>query len=196
VPADLRKYVIRNIEGHGWGWAIIVIDTSNGFFSTVSDWGNYGYIWSAPGSRGFWQFLLEIDEHYLHGKLMSGRTDRLVYDEGLARRAVWFELLDWMRRKRKELRRLGRFQEEERRRLERSIEEEKEHWERADFSSSESFYAWSTESRLNFFELRDYHVPNRQCMAFCRRAWPRFCEMLRAELAAEAEAAAAPEVSA
>ncbi len=55
------------------GWAIIFID-QQGTFSTVSDYGSYGYIWTHPGMP-FRQFLQQIEAHYLMGKLAGGKRE-------------------------------------------------------------------------------------------------------------------------
>lgn len=47
-----------NSEKFG-GWAVIFL-TDTGVFSTVSDYGNYGYIWSNHGMKDVRQFFLRI----------------------------------------------------------------------------------------------------------------------------------------
>lgn len=49
----LRRYVLRKSPG----WAVVVIG-SDGYFSAVSDYGNYAFWWSAHGHDDFRKFLL------------------------------------------------------------------------------------------------------------------------------------------
>lgn len=182
----LKRYDLPSIKSEGW--AIIVIDTSIGFFSAVSDWGAYAYVWSTPGCE-FRKFLARLDEHYLHSKLMVGRGDRREYDEDLARRAAWRCLLNWIREKRKAARKAARWESRraEAEKIERAIDEEKEHYASASFFSYVEMYDWGSNSRMaGVYELADYFVPNRQCAAFCKKAMPRFQAVLRAEIDAEA----------
>lgn len=66
----LKYYKLPSIKGEGW--AHISLNTETGFFATVSDWGNYAYIWTAPGGE-FRAFLMGLQPDYLYGKLMMGR---------------------------------------------------------------------------------------------------------------------------
>lgn len=62
--ATLRRYALPSVKGEGW--AIIVIG-SDGYFSTVSDWGNYAYLWTHPGCE-FRHFLAGLDADYFWGR--------------------------------------------------------------------------------------------------------------------------------
>lgn len=66
APVTLRRYVLPS--QHGEGWATIVIG-SDGYFSTVSDYGNYAYQWCNFGDRDFRSFLVSVDADYLRRKL-------------------------------------------------------------------------------------------------------------------------------
>ena len=44
---SFRRYNIPSINGEGW--AVVVLDLKDGYFSTVSDWGNYSYMWPNIG---------------------------------------------------------------------------------------------------------------------------------------------------
>ena len=43
----LKRYSLPSIKGEGY--AEIVLDTSDGYFSTISDFGNYCYHWHNHG---------------------------------------------------------------------------------------------------------------------------------------------------
>lgn len=62
----LYRYVLPNVKGSGW--AVVVIG-SDGYFSTVSDYGNYAYRWSHHGTDDFRKFLLRVDADYVRLKL-------------------------------------------------------------------------------------------------------------------------------
>ena len=86
----LKSYYIPN-DRSAEGYAYIVIDTDAGFFSTVSDWGNYAYRWSHPGCE-FRKFLVGLEPDYLLRKLMSGRPDMQEYDDKRTMRSIFERL--------------------------------------------------------------------------------------------------------
>ena len=65
-----RTYKIPSEPSHG-GWAKFIID-DDGYFSVVSDYGNYAFHWTAFGDN-FREFLLDISPDYLMGKLSNGK---------------------------------------------------------------------------------------------------------------------------
>lgn len=66
MTVKLRRYSLPSIKGEGW--AIVVIG-SDGYFSTVSDHGNYANIWSHTGTKDFRDFLLSLDDDYIAKKI-------------------------------------------------------------------------------------------------------------------------------
>lgn len=69
-----RYYFVRNKQGpFGEEWARIWI-TDDGCFTTISDYGNWGYWWSCPGCE-FRKFLCRCDEGYLSSKLSQGEHE-------------------------------------------------------------------------------------------------------------------------
>jgi hypothetical protein len=65
------QYHIRPSDGFGWG--IFMIDFDNYLVSANTDFGNYSYQWSSPGSS-FKKFLVRIftkDHNYVMGKFGS-----------------------------------------------------------------------------------------------------------------------------
>src|SRR4051812_42726931 len=84
----LRRYSLPSEKGEGW--AIVVLG-SDGFFSAVSDWGNYAYIWTNPGCE-FRKFLTQVDASYFWSKITSGRTTRVFDPEETEKnidKALW-----------------------------------------------------------------------------------------------------------
>jgi hypothetical protein len=173
LAMSLRKYVLPSVKGEGW--AIVVIDTSSGFFATVSDWGSYAYLWSDPGCE-FRKFLVDLNADYLHGKLMMGRPDRRVYNgkETLAeitkylKEAIEDETTTHPRKKR----------------LQRELSD------LHDFDldySDEEFRRWCEKTSIEEPWTWVCYSPNPECWGFCTNVWPRFVEMLRNELTLENE---------
>lgn len=74
-PVKLFRYYLKSEKGEGW--ALIVL-SNDGYFSAVSDYGNYSFWWSHHGMPDFRLFLLraERDWDYFAGKLSHGK----VYD--------------------------------------------------------------------------------------------------------------------
>lgn len=63
-----ESYTLRTSNG---AWLGQVVITSDGMFSGVTDWGNFGYAWRSFGPD-FKQFLLEINTPYFGDKLATG----------------------------------------------------------------------------------------------------------------------------
>lgn len=87
----LRRYKLPSEKGEGW--ALIVIG-SDGYFSAVSDWGNYAYIWGAPGCE-FRRFLVGLDASYFHSKICHMRESR-VFDQEATEKEIAKQLWDLM----------------------------------------------------------------------------------------------------
>lgn len=62
----LYRYVLPSVKGEGWA---VVVMGSDGYFSTVSDYGNYAYWWSHHGTDDFRKFMLTADADYVRRKL-------------------------------------------------------------------------------------------------------------------------------
>lgn len=75
----LRRYVLKSNPQSGW--AIIVIG-SDGYFSAVSDHGNFSYIWGAPGME-FRRFLTQCDPCYFRSKITHCRESEVWDDEAV-----------------------------------------------------------------------------------------------------------------
>jgi hypothetical protein len=157
------------------GWAIIIIDTDIGFFSVVSDWGNYAYLWSSPGCE-FRKFLIGLEVDYLHGKLMQGRPDKEVFDGCSTRASVRGYLIEhnqevidetgvpWV-----------------------DFEDEMGRLEESDFDDRSGFDIW-----LGVTEIPDawefaVTMPEPQCQSFCEQVMPRFKKLLEEELERESK---------
>jgi hypothetical protein len=166
----LKRYSLKN-EGHS-GWAIILLDTDIGFFATVSDYGNYAYLWSAPGME-FRKFLLEVEPDYLLSKLLHGCADRLKVFDGEATKKAILKYIE-------ENEAIGQREQNQ-----GKYAREKELLEECRFNDQSDFEAWQSETLLDEpWELGCW-VPDRQCTAFCAKVMPRFQKLLQEELEKE-----------
>jgi len=172
----LKSYYLGKVRDTGEGYAHIVIDTKKGFFATVSDWGNYAYLWTHPGAE-FRKFLIGLEPDYLLGKLMTGHADRDVYDDQETTRAI-FERLRHLARH------VGAWsdQKNDRAFYEKERDLYRKHKRDHGFYSVEDFRSWYEATHID--EAYECHstVPNRQCWQFCTKTWPRFVALLQKEL--------------
>jgi hypothetical protein len=72
---QLRRYNVRADDARKTWLATIVI-ADDGYFSTVSDYGNYAYYWSHAGEC-FRSFLAQLDDDYLLSKAVKSEILRL-----------------------------------------------------------------------------------------------------------------------
>lgn len=63
-----RSYTLRSKEGY---WLGQVVLTSDGMFSAVTDYGNFGYAWRSYGND-FKAFILKLNTGYFADKMVTG----------------------------------------------------------------------------------------------------------------------------
>lgn len=87
----LHRYVIRGQKGEGW--AVVTIG-SDGSFTALSDWGNYGHFWAHHGCKDAREFFLRAEGSfsYFVGKLSMGTPD--VYDGAATVQSIKEYILD------------------------------------------------------------------------------------------------------
>lgn len=61
-------YDLRTERGSRLGRIIL----SDGFYMSVTDYGNFGYYWNAIGDMDFRQFILTLDSDYFCQKMKNG----------------------------------------------------------------------------------------------------------------------------
>ncbi|UAW08084.1 hypothetical protein Mx4_p85 [Myxococcus phage Mx4] len=148
---------------------------SDGYFSTVSDYGNYAYRWGSPGME-FRAFVanLEEDASYVCSKL--GRSTW--WDGAATVKGIREHIL--------ESRRCGGWTKE------RAATE----WQALDGSEEmdvHEFHDWLGQTQIDAayeFATYDYEP---QLRAFCREVMPVLATAIREQLKAEAAATPAPE---
>lgn len=163
TDSALRRYDLPSVRHEGW--AIVVIDDA-GYFSAVSDYGNYAYYWGAMGVRTLREFLASCDGSYVLGKISPGYE----FDERETERAAR-ELV---------------CRERKARRL--TADEAREAYDSISISNAVDLYDWIGRYPGDLPE--DYYevyrtMRNPQAVAFVERVLPRLQEILRAELATE-----------
>lgn len=159
-----KRYVVSGERGQ---WLATVFLGAEGVFSTVSDYGNYGYWWTGIGGDGdIRRFLCGCDAHYLTGKLAPRWDPDPDASEIEVKRCII------------RLRRDGKL----------TAEEAREEWGLLFHVRGGDEGGWWANTNLGEHafpsELWHYRRPP-QAVAFVEKAMPRLCEMLRAELAAE-----------
>lgn len=163
----LRRYVLPTQDGLE-GWGIFVI-ASDGYFSCVSDYGNYAFRWTAIGEgRDFRDFLAKIGSDYLLSKISPGQT----YDGDLTEKNVLAliekQLADGL---------LDEIDAER----EHELLREEEHLE-----NEFNLHQWSEKTAIEHDITQIYESSHpSDVSAFCEKLLPRFQAALRAELAEE-----------
>jgi hypothetical protein len=183
-------YRLPPTDGRSFEWAEVVLG-SNGFFSAVSDYGNYSFRWTHFGDRDFRAWLLGVDEHYVRSKIMACSNRKSdIYDDRsslqAARRAIC------------ELRREGWLEKEDARAAWDEIDDDY-----GQLHTEFEWNDWANHSRgahliggyRDLYEEMFREMPEPQSRQFVERILPRLKEAIRAELAAEQPAPAPPEAA-
>lgn len=166
--SEFKRYNIPSRQGEGW--AVVFLDP-RGIISTVSDYGDYGY-WFGPsaGDGDIRRFLCQCDDDYLVRKL----APQEVYDGAATKAAILKHI--------REHRREGNYTKDFAR----------QEWDLAtsEWADPENdFRSWYEETEIGDASEFWTGKHNPRAVAFCEYVMPRLREMLRAELAADAQAA-------
>ncbi len=149
----------------GEGWVLAWLDAF-GFFSVVSDYGNYAYKWSQFG-EDFREFFCGLDSAYVAGKICKNRSE---YSGSETEEAIKRYILQ----------------------KRRNQDWDKEHaaieWDtacEADFSSSEGFSEWYRQTDID--DAHEYAVYDIdwQTRMFCEKALPRLQRFILDEMVKE-----------
>lgn len=66
-----KSYTVRGAHGE---WLGQIVLTSDGMFSSVTDYGNLSYAWRAFGTGDFRIFIADLQVDYFASKLISGMS--------------------------------------------------------------------------------------------------------------------------
>jgi hypothetical protein len=167
MPPQLWRYVLPSEKGEGW--AVFVLG-SDGYFSAVSDYGNYAFYWRAHGCDDFRQFLLRAGSSwdYFVGKLSNGE----VYDGDASRAAI------------KEA--IAELPKGSRARVEKALFDDHED----DLETEYGFMRWAEKSKLEAGSLFCRQHPG-DVVAFVQKAMVRLVPLLQADLQNETTASPA-----
>lgn len=71
----LHTYKLESVKGSGWAWIVL---SSTGYFSAVSDFGNFAFFWTHHGCADFRQFIYNAHKSwdYFCSKLSYGPGDK------------------------------------------------------------------------------------------------------------------------
>ncbi|WAM23780.1 hypothetical protein [Myxococcus sp. NMCA1] len=173
------QYRLRTPEGY---WLADVVMRSDGYFSTVSDWGNYAFRWTNPGCE-FRAFVarLEKDPGYVCSKL--GRSDW--WDGKRTLKAIREHIIEY--------RRDGSYSKEEAKEAWESVVKALGCWHRRDARSIDEidigqFAVWcaGTEVEMPYEFARNDYPPD--VRSFAREVMPVLAAAIREQLKAEAAA--------
>lgn len=165
IEPTLWRYSIPNQNNEGW--AIFVIG-SDGYFSAVSDYGNYAYIWRCTGRDDFREFLLsaERDWDYFARKLAPER----VYDEESTANSIRKAILE---------------QRADKHLTKEVAREEWELFSRSSFESEFDFHEWLLNTELEDAGWLACYETNGDAVQFVRNCMVRLIPLLKADLEKE-----------
>lgn len=66
-----KSYTLRTEHGD---WLGQVVLTSDGMFSAVTDYGNFGYCWRSTGDKDFREFIIGLNVPYFETKMATGMS--------------------------------------------------------------------------------------------------------------------------
>lgn len=160
TETKLWRYVVPSAKCEGWG---IFVIGSDGFFSAVSDYGNYAYTWSSFGSGDFRDFVVNClapDAHYTAKKLCYEKT-QVVDVEATARNIKQYIL-------------------EERRQYGLTKERARDEWDNAcDLERGNiGLEGWHNETKFEDCGEFVCHATCSDLNAFCTRLMPRLAKII------------------
>ena len=141
----------------------VFIIASDGYFSCVTDWGNYAYWWTGIGDEDFRQFLITADAHYVMEKLNHSEM-------------YGFHLEDTIKNSKK----LIKENVSDKETAKELINELKI------ISSEQDFYLWwADKSYLGDLGEVEYVIskkPTGKAQGFMENLWPRFQKLLKDDI--------------
>jgi len=174
------RYVLGGeSHGTGCGWAIAILD-SRGYFSTVSDFGNYAFQWRNFGPKDFREFFEHLRPDYLLRKIATCE----VYDGAETLRRVKGHILQERR---------GQLSSESGERGDWTREAARSEWDLAVTSGMETnefeFWRWSESTCIEDPSQFHEHKPHGDATGFVERTLPRLQALIHTQLVSERERA-------
>ncbi len=179
--ARVWRYSVPSIKGEGWG--ILFLDDA-GCFAALSDWGDWSHRWpmnGMPEGQGLREFLVDVDDAYLLGKLAPEND----YDGEATVLDIKRAIIEYRRDH------SGRSESVESKVKARTMWDSLE--ESEIFDSPHALGEWWPlhGDDMPFIPTECYQTkPNAQAVAFLKRCWPRLKACIKAELEAEKARAA------
>ncbi|RKG68674.1 hypothetical protein D7V80_11800 [Corallococcus sp. CA054B] len=175
------QYRLRTEKG---AWLADVILRSDGFFATVSDWGNYAFRWTAPG-REFRAFVVQLagQGDYVCSKLET----RDWWDGARTLKRIREHILTY--------RRDGTYSKEKAAEAWQSLADALGCWSGRDAKDCDEigidqFAVWCHDTELEMpYEFASYDYPP-DVRGFCENVMPALATAIREELLAAAQALA------
>jgi hypothetical protein len=65
-PVTVWRYTLPPLKHEGWGFFIL---DSKGYFSAITDYGNYAHLWTYHGRDDFREFVIDVGGDYVYRKL-------------------------------------------------------------------------------------------------------------------------------
>jgi hypothetical protein len=162
--AKVWRYVLHNVGALRCGWAIILLDDT-GTFTAVSDYGNYAFRWTSFGPN-FRQFLSQINDGYLMSKITFGWEHKI--DLAATSRGIKDYIL------------------EQRRSRDLSKEAARDEWDLVELNLEDDnqcgFQDWCASTEIGDSWEFAVDAVDRDAEAFVEHVWPRFVELLEADL--------------
>lgn len=179
----LRRYYLPSLRSEGWG---IFVIGSDGYFSAVSDYGNYAFRWNSIGCDDFRTFLIGLEPGYLMSKLSCSHD--WPYDSDATLKSVKREILEIRRQWQEHHARSVGFGKDE----VGSPEWARAEWdlleEHSELDSTFNFHMWLADTTLEEAWNNIEHSPPSDLVAFTTKLWKRFSDVLRSELAIKCDA--------
>lgn len=84
-PMTFHHYCLPSVKHEGWAEVVI---GDNGFFASVSDYGNYAFRWTDWGDKSFLDFFCGLEADYVRCKLDPSKHFDLDKTVAACRRAI------------------------------------------------------------------------------------------------------------
>lgn len=180
-PVKLWRYYLRGTKQDPWEWAEVVLG-SEGFFATVSDYGNYSFSWTHFGrTRGvdFRDFFSGLGPDYVHSKISAG-SGRVYDPKASAKKAR--EMICKARRNHYIHARAARDAWNE-------IDDDYGHLDDAFAWNDWALHSVGADLLSDFYEIYEFcysEMPEPQSWMFCTKILPRLQQVLKDERSAGA----------